>query len=83
MASTSVKKKPYAATFVYGVAVIAMYAGLLTNQDLINTTFAKGGWYALLPIATAFILSFAHGNFTGNFWSALGVEASRKTTGGK
>ena len=63
---------------VYGIAVVILYALLLTHQDFISTHFARGSWYALLPIITAFIFSFAHGKFTGSFWSVLGIEASKK-----
>ena len=62
----------------YGIFVIILYILLLTHQDFISAHFARGGWYALLPIITAFIFSFAHGKFTGSFWSALGIEASKK-----
>jgi hypothetical protein len=44
----------------------------------VNSTFAKGGLYALLPIITAFVFSYFHGTFTGHFWTVLGVEASKK-----
>jgi hypothetical protein len=36
--------------------------------------------YALLPVSAAFLVSFIHGSFTGNFWTALGIEASKKVT---
>jgi len=26
------------------------------------------------------LVSFIHGSFTGNFWTALGIEASKKVT---
>ena len=74
----SSKKKPYAAAIIMGIASLALYAGLLTQQGVINEYFTKGGVYAFLPIAAAFIFSFVHGNFTGNFWTVLGVEASKK-----
>ncbi|MCI5159267.1 MAG: universal stress protein, partial [Candidatus Electrothrix sp. AUS1_2] len=57
---------------IYGIVVIILYSLLLARQDFINANFARGGWYALLPIITAFIFSLAHGKFTGSFWSVLG-----------
>jgi hypothetical protein len=72
------KKKPIGMMVLMGVISIGMYVALLTNQDLLNSSFAKGGGYALLPILTAFLFSFVHGSFTGNFWTVLGVEAARK-----
>jgi F0F1-type ATP synthase assembly protein I len=78
MAQSSSKKKPVGAMIVMGIISIALYTTLLLKQDLVNSTFAKGGLYALLPIITAFIFSFVHGSFTGHFWTVLGVEASKK-----
>lgn len=72
------KNRPYARTALFGVVSIALYILLLTRQDLINDTVAKGGAYAILPIALAFLFSFVHGTFTGCFWSSCGVEASKK-----
>jgi len=78
MAQSSIKKKPYGKMIVMGLISLALYTLLLTKQDLVNSTFAQGGWYALLPIITAFVFSFIHGSFTGDFWTVLGVEAARK-----
>ena len=78
MAQSSTKKKPVGVMIVMGLISIALYTTLLLKQDLLNTTFAKGGWYALLPIIMAFVFSYFHGSFTGNFWTVLGIEAARK-----
>ncbi len=72
------KKRPIARMIAYGLGSVVLYALLLTNQDIINQTFTRGGLYALLPIVTAFIFSIVHGNFTGYFWTVLGVEAKKK-----
>ena len=72
------KKKPYGAAVILGIVSLALYWVLLTQQEVINTYFTKGGVYAFLPIAAAFLFSVVHGNFTGNFWTVLGVEASKK-----
>jgi drug/metabolite transporter superfamily protein YnfA len=74
----STKKKPYGLAIILGILSLGLYGVLLTQQEFVNTYFTKGGIYAFLPIATAFIFSFVHGNFTGNFWTLLGVEASKK-----
>jgi hypothetical protein len=76
--ATSTKKKPVAALVVTGIISIALYATLLMKQDMVNSIFGKGGWFAFLPIITAFVFSFIHGSFTGHFWTVLGVEAARK-----
>jgi hypothetical protein len=78
MAQSTTKKKPVGAMIVMGIISIALYTTLLLKQDLLNTTFAQGGWYALLPIIMAFVFSFFHGSFTGHFWTVLGIEAARK-----
>jgi hypothetical protein len=72
------KKKPYGMAIIFGIISVALYVVLLTQQEVVNEYFTKGGVYAFLPIAAAFIVSFVHGNFTGNFWTVLGVEASKK-----
>ncbi len=61
-----------------GILSIALYATLLIQQDVITRYFAQGGIYAFLPILTAFLFSFIHGNFTGSFWTVLGIEAAKK-----
>ena len=78
MAQSTTRKKPVGVMIVMGLISVALYATLLAKQDLVNSTFAKGGLYALLPIITAFIFSYFHGTFTGHFWTVLGVEASKK-----
>lgn len=74
----SSKKKPYGAAIILGIISLALYVVLLTQQEFVNEYFTKGGLYAFLPIAAAFLFSLVHGNFTGNFWTVLGVEASKK-----
>ncbi len=74
----NIKKKPYGSLLVMGLLSAALYALLLAKQDIFTKYFSAGGAYALLPIATAFIFSFVHGSFTGNFWTVLGIEASKK-----
>jgi F0F1-type ATP synthase assembly protein I len=78
MAQSTTKKKPVAALVVTGIISVALYAVLLAKQELVNSTFGKGGLYAFLPIVTAFVFSFIHGTFTGHFWTVLGVEAAKK-----
>lgn len=80
--ATTTKRKALVSAIVFGALSIGLYALLFVKQDVVNATFGKGGVYALLPIATAFLFSFVHGNFTGSFWSALGIEAA-KGKGGK
>ncbi len=78
MAQSTARKKPVAAMIAMGTISIALYAALLLKQEWINSTFAKGGMYATLPIIAAFVFSYFHGSFTGHFWTVLGVEAAKK-----
>ncbi|MEW6110277.1 MAG: hypothetical protein AB1632_14090 [Nitrospirota bacterium] len=78
MASSIPKKKPINKMIFTGLVSIALYGALLLNQDIINNYFGKGGLYAFLPIAAAFLFSFIHGSFTGNFWTVVGIEAAKK-----
>ncbi|MEW6607902.1 MAG: hypothetical protein AB1414_10715 [bacterium] len=75
-----VKKKPYRKMIWMGILSIGLYTALLMKQDIINDYFTRGGIYALLPIITAFLFSFVHGSFTGNFWTVMGIEAVKKET---
>jgi hypothetical protein len=72
------KRKPIGNAIVFGVLSITIYALLFVYEAPIIDNFAKGGLFAFLPIAMAFLVSYVHGSFTGSFWSLLGVEASKK-----
>ncbi|MBI5410086.1 MAG: hypothetical protein HZA14_12025 [Nitrospirae bacterium] len=74
----TIKKKPVGQMIFMGVISIALYAALLLKQDLINEYVGRGSVYAFLPIITAFLFSYVHGTFTGNFWTVLGIEAAKK-----
>lgn len=83
MGSSHSHKKPYLKALLFGLVSVGLYGALLTQQDFLNTTFGKGGVFAFLPILTAFVFSYVHGTFTGDFWTVMGVEAAKKTKGGK
>ncbi|HMK61900.1 MAG TPA: hypothetical protein VK452_12275 [Dissulfurispiraceae bacterium] len=72
------KKKPIVKAVLFGALSITLYLLLFVYEDVVNLNFSKGGLFALLPIAAAFLVSFVHGSFTGSFWSVLGIEASKK-----
>jgi len=75
---SSSKKKPIGKMMLMGIVSVSLYVTLLMKQDIINEYFGRGGMYAILPVVTAFIFSFFHGSFTGNFWTVLGIEAKKK-----
>lgn len=80
--ASSTKKKPFGRLLIMGVCTMGLYYALMSHQDIINANFGKGGpLYALLPLATAFIFSYFHGAFTGDFWTVLGIEAAKKKGG--
>jgi hypothetical protein len=66
-------------TVALGVAAAGLYAAVFLNSGTVMQYFTKGGWYAAMPIATVFAISFVHGAFAHNLWSLLGIEASKKT----
>jgi hypothetical protein len=76
MKATS-RKTYFAKTLVFGAMTAALYGAVFTYSESIMHYWTKGGIYALLPVATVFVFSYAHGSFTGNFWSALGIEGSK------
>jgi hypothetical protein len=70
--------KPWGPLALSGAASVLCYALLFTYQNEVMAAFTRtDGWYPLLPIATAFVFSLAHGAFTGYFWEVLGVTARR------
>lgn len=77
--STTSRKRHVKNCLVFGALTAGVYAAVFTHQEFVMTYFTKGGIYALLPVAVVFAISYAHGNFTSSFWSALGIEGSKST----
>ena len=77
--STTSRKRYVKNCFIFGALTAGLYAAVFTSHELVMTYFTKGGVYALLPVAVVFAVSYAHGNFTSAFWSALGIEGSKAT----
>jgi hypothetical protein len=69
---------PMGKTVGYGLAAAGLYAALFWNTDTVMHYFTKGAWYATLPIATVFIVSFVHGAFSHHLWEALGIHAPKR-----
>ena len=65
-------------TVGYGIAAAALYAAVFWNTDTVMHYFTKGAWYAALPIATVFVVSFVHGAFASYLWEALGIQAPKR-----
>jgi hypothetical protein len=79
MAENVSRKKNVQKTFVFGAAAAAIYAAVFYFADPLMSLATRGKFYALVPVATVFLFSYIHGNFTSYFWSALGIEASKRT----
>lgn len=77
MAKTELRKKKVQKAFIFGTAAAALYAALFAFADPLMAIATKGGFFALVSVGTVFLVSYVHGNFTGYFWSALGIEASK------
>jgi hypothetical protein len=65
-------------TVLFGSITAALYAAVFLKAGPIVELFSRGGYYAMLPIATVFVFSFAHGAFSSKLWSLLGIEAAQK-----
>lgn len=72
------KRRAQKMTVVYGIASLALYAATFMNSDEVLHQATMGGFHAVIPIATVFLFSYVHGNFAGNLWTALGIEASTR-----
>jgi hypothetical protein len=67
-------------TLIFGAMTAALYGAVFAYQEAIMHYWTKGGIYCLLPVATVFVFSYAHGSFTSYFWSALGIEGSKASS---
>lgn len=67
-----------ARTVVLGAATAFLYWLLFTNEAEVVRLSSEGKWAFWIPVSIAFVFSFAHGAFTGEFWDVLGVKAKKK-----
>ena len=72
------RNKQVGKTLLFGLLSIALYAAVFSHATAVAHFFARGAWYAILPIITVFLFSFVHGSFASHVWTLLGIEA-RKT----
>jgi nucleotide-binding universal stress UspA family protein len=77
-ASDSSRAKLIGKTVGLGLAAAGLYAAVFLNADTVMKYFTRGAWYAALPVATVFVFSFVHGAFASEFWSLMGIEATKK-----
>lgn len=72
------RNKQVGKTLLFGLLSITLYAAVFSHGTAVAHFFARGAWYAILPIITVFLFSFVHGSFASHVWTLLGIEA-RKT----
>ena len=75
MANVHTDKKPVLQTVAYGLATLALYAGIFSQADAITARFSQGAFWAAGPILTVFAVSWVHGAFAHNLWTCLGITA--------
>ncbi len=71
-------KKPYLKALLFGIVSLVLYVLVFTNEQFVRETWAKGGVYAVLPLATVFVFSFIHGNFADGLMYLFGLTAKKK-----
>lgn len=71
-------RRQLARTVVLGAATAFLYWLLFTNEAEVVRLSSEGKWAFWIPVSIAFVFSFAHGAFTGEFWDVLGVKAKKK-----
>lgn len=60
-----------------GTITVVLYWALFRNESLVLDLSSKGHWAFWIPVVIAFVFSFAHGAFTGEFWDVLGIKAKK------
>lgn len=75
MAHEMTKKQAVARMIGYGAASAAVYGAIFHFANPITEMFSRGGMFAAMPIATVFLVSYVHGGFASNLWTALGINA--------
>jgi hypothetical protein len=68
------KNKPIGKMLLFGAMSLGAYLYLFSNEALVTNTYTLGGWYAVLPVGTAFLFSFMHGAFASNLLNVLGLK---------
>jgi hypothetical protein len=64
-------------TVLYGAVTLVLYFLLYLFENQAMEYAAHGRWYFIVPIAIAFVFSYAHGSFTAHFWDVLGIKAKK------
>lgn len=78
MATDTSKRQAKSKALLFGILSVGIYAAVFTNADMVMKYFTKGGFFNVLPVLTVFAVSYIHGSFASNVWTALGINASHK-----
>lgn len=68
---------PWFRLVLLGCLSAGLYFVLFTHQSEVIGLARSGRWQALVIILITFLFSFAHGQFTSDFWEVLGVRANK------
>ena len=61
----------------FGALTAVLYWVLFYHESLVLGISSQGGWAFWAPVTIAFVISYTHGAFTGEFWDMLGVKAKK------
>ncbi len=74
---TTTKRNHLAKAAGLGLASAVLYAALFGNEQVVMDISRQGKWTFIVPIGIAFVFSWVHGAFTGEFWDVLGIKAKK------
>ncbi|MCL6634404.1 MAG: hypothetical protein K6T29_01375 [Peptococcaceae bacterium] len=66
----------------WGIISLSAYLVVFMNQKTVTDYFSRGGYFAALVLATAFLFSFVHGTFASYLVEAMGFRAVKHGKGG-
>ncbi len=61
----------------FGVLTAVFYWLLFHHETQVLGLSSQGKWAFWAPVTIAFVFSYTHGAFTGEFWDMLGVKAKK------
>ncbi len=71
------KGKQMARLLGFGALTAALYWLLFHHETQVLGLSSQGKWAFWAPVTIAFVFSYTHGAFTGEFWDLLGVKAKK------
>jgi hypothetical protein len=61
----------------FGALTAVLYWLLFYHETQVLGLSSQGKWAFWAPVTIAFVISYTHGAFTGEFWDMLGVKAKK------